>query len=179
MRTKAGSRTYGYGRVSTAEHSAENQRLELTEAGYDVTGRRWFADSISAKVPAMQRPEFTRLSERLEAGDTLGVAKLDRLGRDSMDVEHTLRDMEEADLFSAQRKRRDGTRGGTKPNCLPCSPLLAVVPIAEWFFAVVDCRGRSGGEVLVEAAFGCFLDSPAYRVPANHPKDRMNPGSPW
>ena len=56
MMAKAGSRTYGYGRVSTAEQTAENQRLELTQAGYDVTGRRWFADSISGKVPAMQRP---------------------------------------------------------------------------------------------------------------------------
>ena len=62
-----------------ARDFSENQRLDLTQAGYDVTGRRWFADSISGKVPAMQRPEFTRLSERLEAGDTLVVAKLDRL----------------------------------------------------------------------------------------------------
>ncbi len=96
MMTKADSRSYGYGRVSTAGQSADNQRLELTQAGYDVAGRRWFADSISGKVPALQRPQFGRLMERLEAGDTLIVAKLDRLGRDSMDVEHTLRALEEA-----------------------------------------------------------------------------------
>lgn len=96
MVTKAGSRVYAYGRVSTVEQSAENQRLELTQAGYDIPGRRWFSDTISGKVPALQRPQFARLMERLEAGDTLVVSKLDRLGRDSMDVEHTLRSMEEA-----------------------------------------------------------------------------------
>ena len=68
MMTKAGSRTYGYGRVSTAEQSADNQRLELTQAGYDVTGQRWFSDSISSKVPALQRPQFARLMERPETG---------------------------------------------------------------------------------------------------------------
>jgi putative DNA-invertase from lambdoid prophage Rac len=50
------SRTYGYGRVSTAEQTAENQRLELAQAGYELAERRWFSDSISGKVPAMQRP---------------------------------------------------------------------------------------------------------------------------
>lgn len=88
--TKSGNRTYGYGRISTAEQTADNQRLELTGSGYDVAGRRWFADFISGKVPAQQRPQFARLMERLEEGDTLVLTKLDHLGRDSMDVEHTL-----------------------------------------------------------------------------------------
>lgn len=87
-------RTYGYGRVSTAEQTAENQRLELEASGYQLTPRRWFTDSISGKVPAMQRPEFGRLMAFLEPGDTLVVSKLDRLGRDSLDVEATLRMLE-------------------------------------------------------------------------------------
>ena len=94
MMTGTGSRTYGYGRISSAEQQTENQRLELKAAGYDLPERRWFADVISGKVPAMQRPEFVRLIQFLEPGDTLVVAKLCRVGRDAMDVEGTLRMLE-------------------------------------------------------------------------------------
>lgn len=87
-------RCFGYGRVSTAEQTTENQRIELEEAGYRIDARRWFADTVSGKVPAAQRPQFAKMIERLEEGDTLVVAKLDRLGRDSIDVEGTLRDLE-------------------------------------------------------------------------------------
>jgi DNA invertase Pin-like site-specific DNA recombinase len=89
------ARTYGYGRVSTLEQTTDNQRVELAAAGYELPERRWFADSISGKVPAMQRPEFARLMQFVEPGDTLVVAKLDRLGRDSLDVEQTLRMLDE------------------------------------------------------------------------------------
>jgi len=92
--TTAG-RTFGYGRVSTTDQTAENQRRELEQAGFRVQPRRWFTDTISGKVPASQRPEFSKLLDRIEEGDSLVVAKLDRLGRDSIDVEQTLRHLEE------------------------------------------------------------------------------------
>lgn len=88
-------RTFGYGRVSTTDQTADNQHRELAQAGFPVHARRWFTDTISGKVPAMQRPEFAKLLDRIEEGDSLVVAKLDRLGRDSIDVEQTLRHLEE------------------------------------------------------------------------------------
>ncbi|MCA2969298.1 MAG: recombinase family protein [Acidobacteriaceae bacterium] len=92
--TISGSRIYGYGRVSTNEQTADNQRMEIEAAGYALTPRRWFADAISGRVHASQRPQFAKLLERLEEGDTLVVSKLDRLGRDSIDVEQTLQRLE-------------------------------------------------------------------------------------
>lgn len=95
MNATAAGRVFGYGRVSTSDQTTENQRRELQQAGYVVQHRRWFADVVSGKVPASQRPEFARLLERIEEGDSLVVSKLDRLGRDSIDVEQTLRLLEE------------------------------------------------------------------------------------
>lgn len=37
-------------------------------------------------VAAKQRPGFIKLIDRMEAGDVLVVTKLDRLGRNAMDV---------------------------------------------------------------------------------------------
>lgn len=79
-------RIFGYGRVSTAEQTPDNQRLALLQRGFKIEPPRWFAEQISGGVPALKRPEFARLVDRLEAGDTLVVLKLDRLGRDVQDV---------------------------------------------------------------------------------------------
>lgn len=85
--------TFGYGRVSTALQTTENQRLELQQAGYACDG--WYADiGISGKTPASQRPEFKKLLEKIRDGETLVVSKLDRLGRDALDVLQTVRMLE-------------------------------------------------------------------------------------
>lgn len=84
---------FGYGRVSTSDQTSENQRREIEEAGYRV--EHWYADEgISGKTPAASRPQFQKLLAYIRPGETLVVSKLDRLGRDSLDVEHTLRDLE-------------------------------------------------------------------------------------
>jgi len=84
-------RVFGYGRVSTADQTTDNQRQELETMGHNIQAQRWFSDTISGKVPASERPEFSRMLERMEAGDMLVVSKLDRLGRDMIDVMQTLR----------------------------------------------------------------------------------------
>ena len=84
-------RVFGYGRVSTADQTTDNQRQELETMGHTIPAQRWFSDTISGKVPASERPEFSRMLERMEAGDMLVVSKLDRLGRDMIDVMQTLR----------------------------------------------------------------------------------------
>lgn len=84
---------FGYGRVSTRGQTAENQRLEVEQAGYRLD--YWFQDEgVSGKVPARQRPEFAKLMGQIRDGERLVVSKLDRLGRDSIDVEQTLRYLE-------------------------------------------------------------------------------------
>lgn len=80
------SRLFGYGRVSTTEQNTDNQLVALTSKGFDIKPARWFSEQISGGVPALQRPQFSKMAERMEAGDTLVVLKLDRLGRDVQDV---------------------------------------------------------------------------------------------
>jgi putative DNA-invertase from lambdoid prophage Rac len=85
------ARIYAYARVSTVEQLTENQRQQITQAGYEIPSRRFVEEKVSGSVPAMQREGFVKLLERMEEGDTLVVTKLDRIGRDSIDVQSTVR----------------------------------------------------------------------------------------
>jgi putative DNA-invertase from lambdoid prophage Rac len=81
--------TFAYGRVSTKEQTADNQRLEIESAGHAID--YWFADTISGKTSASQRPQFAALLAQIRNGETLLVSKLDRLGRDAQDVGATVK----------------------------------------------------------------------------------------
>jgi DNA invertase Pin-like site-specific DNA recombinase len=66
--------------------------VELARAGYQIPDDFWFSDQgISGKTCATQRPEFSKLLTRIRSGETLVVSKLDRLGRDAVDVMQTIR----------------------------------------------------------------------------------------
>lgn len=84
------SRVFAYARVSTVEQLTANQREEIAAAGYVIEPRRYVEEKVSGSVPASQRPGFARLLEKMEPGDTLIVTKLDRIGRDSIDVQQTV-----------------------------------------------------------------------------------------
>ena len=76
------SKRYGYGRVSSKGqekngNSLEDQERQLLEAGCDE-------ENIILEAytgTKMERPKFTKLLEKLQAGDTLVVCKLDRFAR--------------------------------------------------------------------------------------------------
>lgn len=84
------SRVFAYCRVSTIDQTTDNQVREIETAGFALTPRRTVTEHISGSVAAMERPEFKSLSSRLEDGDVLVVTKLDRLGRNAMDVRATV-----------------------------------------------------------------------------------------
>lgn len=85
------SRTFAYCRVSRNDLTTSNQVLAIKNAGYDITPSRVVEETVSGSVPAMQRTGFTNLiNNKLEANDTLVVLKLDRLGRDNIDVQNTV-----------------------------------------------------------------------------------------
>jgi len=84
------ARTFLYTRVSTIGQTTENQVGEVKAAGFAVQSSRIITETISGSAPAMQRPAFRRLVDRLEADDVLVVTKLDRLGRNAMDVRSTV-----------------------------------------------------------------------------------------
>jgi putative DNA-invertase from lambdoid prophage Rac len=79
--------------VSTADQTTENQVREIEAAGFALDKRRIVAEAISGGVHATQRPGFAKLLDRLEAGDVLVVTKLDRLGRNVIDVRQTVDDL--------------------------------------------------------------------------------------
>jgi len=80
------SRVFAYCRVSTADQTTDNQIQEIAAAGFTVQKGRVIAETVSGSVPAMERKGFMALLNKLEAADVLIVTKLDRLGRNVMDV---------------------------------------------------------------------------------------------
>ncbi|HHO2170557.1 TPA: recombinase family protein [Aeromonas hydrophila] len=92
-------RTFAYCRVSTFDQDTEAQILAIRKAGYEVQDSRVISEVVSGGMQAMQRPEFKALVEhKLEAGDRLVVLKLDRLGRDSIDVQTTIKQLQEKQI---------------------------------------------------------------------------------
>ena len=84
------ARTFAYCRVSTADQTTDNQVGEIAAAGFAVDPHRIITETVSGSVSAMERHGFARLVDRLESGDVLIVTKLDRLGRNAMDVRATV-----------------------------------------------------------------------------------------
>ena len=76
--------TIGYIRVSTTDQSVEAQRYGLSET-HKI--EQWYEDAgVSGAVKALERPGFKAMADYLRSGDTLVVAAVDRLGRDTIDV---------------------------------------------------------------------------------------------
>ena len=84
------SRVFAYCRVSTTDQTTQNQSREIQAAGFAIQPHRLIEESISGSVAAKERPGFNKLIDRMEAGDVLVVTKLDRLGRNAMDVRATV-----------------------------------------------------------------------------------------
>lgn len=89
------SRVFAYCRVSTAEQSHENQLLEIQASGFSIEQRRVITETVSGSTPAMERRGFRKLIEKLDWDDVLVVTKLDRLGRNAMDVRATVEQLAE------------------------------------------------------------------------------------
>ena len=92
------SRTFAYCRTSKQTQTTDNQVLEIASAGFNIEPHRILTEVISGSVAASLRPVFKTLLERLEAGDILVVSKLDRLGRNSMDVRTTVEQLEKREV---------------------------------------------------------------------------------
>lgn len=88
------SRTFAYCRVSTTGQTTENQIQEIKAAGFAIEPKRVIEETISGSTSASERPGFNKLLERMESGDVLVVTKLDRLGRNAIDVQSTVQLLE-------------------------------------------------------------------------------------
>lgn len=84
-------RSFAYLRVSTEDQTCGQQLQLISNAGFTIEENRVISEVVSGGVSAMQRSKFKNLVEnKLEAGDTLVIAKLDRLGRDNIDVQQVV-----------------------------------------------------------------------------------------
>jgi DNA invertase Pin-like site-specific DNA recombinase len=75
-------KSVGYARVSTQHQNLEQQLAALKTDGCDLT----FGEKVSSTIPAEKRQGLQEALAALEPGDTLVVAKLDRLGRTQSEV---------------------------------------------------------------------------------------------
>jgi putative DNA-invertase from lambdoid prophage Rac len=81
------SQRLAYYRVSTLDQSIEAQR-EALGGGFDEE----FTDQgVSGATLAADRPGFSQLLAHVRKGDTLVVYAIDRLGRDALDVQATVK----------------------------------------------------------------------------------------
>ena len=83
---------YGYARVSTAGQATNGNSLEAQAEQLRVAGaEELFTDTFTGTK--MDRPEFEKLYNKLQNGDTLIVTKLDRLGRSVSQASAVIKDL--------------------------------------------------------------------------------------
>jgi putative DNA-invertase from lambdoid prophage Rac len=86
--------TFGYARVSTHDQNTANQRQEIERAGYAID--YWFADEgVSGAIAARDRPRFKEMLDKIRSGEAVVVSKIDRLGRDALDIQRTVKELKE------------------------------------------------------------------------------------
>jgi DNA invertase Pin-like site-specific DNA recombinase len=78
----------GYARVSTGHQTTDGQRDALTAAGCDPI----FEEKLSGA--RRDRPELAKMLDHVQAGDTVVVCALDRLGRSLSGIVHTVEQLQ-------------------------------------------------------------------------------------
>jgi putative DNA-invertase from lambdoid prophage Rac len=121
--------------VSTVGQTTDNQLLEIQAAGFMVEPHRIVAETVSGSVPAFQRPAFSKLVDRLETSNLLIVTKLDRLGRNAMDVRATVERLESM---------------GVKIHCLALGGVDLTSAAGKMTMAVVNAVSEMERDLLLE-----------------------------
>lgn len=129
------SRVFAYARVSTADQSVENQLLEISTAGFSVEPHRVVSETVSGSEAIARRKGFSRLLDRLEPGDVLVVTKIDRLGRDAMDVAATVARLEEM---------------GVRVHCLALGGVDLTSPAGRMTMGVIAAVAQFERDLLIE-----------------------------
>lgn len=129
------SRTFLYARVSTADQTTDNQIQEVKMQGFDVQPTRVVAETVSGSVPTAERKGFQKLMERMEAWDVLIVTKLDRLGRNAMDVRTTVEQLAARDI---------------KVHCLALGGVDLTSPAGKMTMGVIAAVAEFERDLLIE-----------------------------
>jgi len=129
------ARVFAYCRVSTAEQSTDNQVQEIAASGFVVERQRIVAETVSGSVAAMSRKGFSNLLNKLENGDVLVVTKLDRLGRNAMDVRSTVEHLAAI---------------GVKVHCLALGGVDLTSPAGKMTMGVIAAVAEFERDLLIE-----------------------------
>jgi len=133
--TTSTARVFAYCRVSTSDQTTENQLREIAAAGFAVTPRRAVEETISGSVAASERPGFKKLLDKMEADDILVVTKLDRLGRNAMDVRKSVETLAEL---------------GVRVHCLALGGMDLTSPAGKMTMSVIAAMAEFERDLLIE-----------------------------
>ena len=128
-------RTFAYCRVSTGDQTTVNQVREIEGAGFHVEGKRIVEETVSGSVAAKERKGFAKLLDRMEADDVLIVTKLDRLGRNAIDVRSTV------DSLAA---------AGVRVHCLALGGVDLTSPAGRMTMQVIAAVAEFERDLLIE-----------------------------
>ena len=128
-------RTFAYVRVSTTGQTTENQIQEVEAAGFKVDPRRVVSETVSGSSAIEQRPGFIKLLNKLEQDDVLIVTKLDRLGRNAIDVATTV-----ARLAAM----------GVRVHCLALGGVDLTSPAGRMTMGVINAVAQFERDLLIE-----------------------------
>lgn len=82
-----------YYRVSTLDQSIEAQRSTLHKSLGISFDKEFIDEGVSGAIAALDRKGFKELMGYIREGDSLFVYSVDRLGRDAIDIQKTVRDL--------------------------------------------------------------------------------------
>jgi putative DNA-invertase from lambdoid prophage Rac len=128
-------RTFAYVRVSTVGQNTENQIQEIEAAGFKVDLRRVVSETVSGSSAIEQRPGFIKLLNKLEQDDVLIVTKLDRLGRNAIDVATTVAKLSDM---------------GVRIHCLALSGVDLTSPAGRMTMGVINSVAQFERDLLIE-----------------------------
>lgn len=129
------TRVFAYCRVSTAEQTTDNQIQEIAAAGFEVKPQRAITETVSGSIAASERKGFKKLLDKLETGDVLVVTKLDRLGRNAMDVRATVEKL---------------TNLGVRVHCLALGGVDLSSPAGKMTMGVIAAVAEFERDLLIE-----------------------------
>lgn len=129
------ARTFAYCRVSSEGQTTENQVREIASNGFAVEPQRVVAETVSGSVAARQRVGFAKLMDKLESSDVLICTKLDRLGRNALDVRSTVETL---------------AGMGVRVHCLSLGGMDLTSPAGKMTMGVINAVAEFERDLLIE-----------------------------
>ena len=149
------ARVFAYCRVSTFDQTTDNQLREIQAAGFEITAKRVIAETVSGSVPTAERAGFASLINKLEEGDVLVVTKLDRLGRNAMDVRTTVEAL---------------TGLGVRVHCLALGGVDLTSPAGKMTMGVIAAVAEFERDLLIERTQAGLARAKAAGQPLGRPQ---------